>query len=172
MGRKAFRTGAFQMTTKFLLDTNVWLDYFLDRSALHERAVDFVCAAVAGDAALLTALPSVKDCYFLVQLELKRMERAANGSISESAASAINAVAWSCVSSMRKLSLIVPSAENDMIEALIMRDLHQDFEDNLVAAAALHAKADYLVSSDKQLIAHQPVPCISLEDAIKCGKRG
>lgn len=154
------------MGLRLLLDTNVWLDYFLDRSALHDEAGDLIVEATANGIELLTALPSVKDCYLLVQVELKRMERAANGAVSEGAAKAINEIAWSCVSNMRKLSYIVPSAEDDMIEALIMRDVHPDFEDNLVVAAALRGRADYLVTSDARLLAHQPVPCVSVADAL------
>ena len=155
------------MRLKLLLDTNVWLDYFIDRSAMHDRARDVVLRCIDKDVGLLAALPSVKDCFFLISQELKRTERSEAGTVSESAAVAIREVAWSCTSSIRKLAYIVPSDESDMLEAMLLRDAHPDFEDNLVLAAALRAQADYVVTSDQTLIAHAPMSCLSLDDTLK-----
>lgn len=151
---------------KILLDTNVWLDYFIDRSATHDLAHDIVTKCIRGGHQLLAAAPSTKDCFFLVAQELKRLERAESGRITESAANAINEVAWACVLSMRKLAYIVPTDDTDVIEASILRSAHADFEDNLILAAAARAQADYIITSDKALIAHMPNTCISLNDAL------
>lgn len=154
------------MGASLLLDTNVWLDYFIDRSAMHDQARDLVVRCTKQEIALLATMSSAKDCFFLVMQELKRMERAEFGEVSEQAARAIREVAWSCVASMRKLAYIVPADESDMIEALIMRSAHEDFEDNLVVAAAIRAQADYLVTSDKALLAHCPTSCLSVAEAL------
>ena len=154
------------MPPKLLLDTNVWLDYFIDRSSLHDQANALVRSCIAKDVVLMAALPSLKDCFFLVSLELKRIERSQRGMVSEQAANAIRKVAWSCVTSMRKLAYVVPADDTDVVEAAIMRTAHPDFEDNLVVAAALRAQADYLVTSDKSLARHAPIECLSLDEAL------
>lgn len=152
--------------TRLLLDTNVWLDYFLDRSDMHDAARDLVIRALGRNVQLLAAISTVKDCYFLIAAELKRMERESSGAVSQAAAEAIREVSWSCITSMRKIAFIVPSDETDMIEAMMMRPLHPDFEDNLVVAAAMRAQADYLVTSDKQLLGRNLGYCLSVRDAL------
>lgn len=156
---------AAEKQLRVLLDTNVWLDYFIDRSVMHDLAREVVKRCIRNELTILAAAPSTKDCFFLVAQELKRIERAANGSVSESAAATVNEIAWSCVLSMRKLAYIVPVDDSDVIEAAVLRSVHSDFEDNLVVAAAMRAQADYLVTSDKALLAHAPVTCISLDQA-------
>ena len=155
------------MTAPMLLfDTNVWLDFFLDRSAHHDVAGALVAEANRHDATILTPVTALKDIYFLITLELKRMEREANGSVTESFANAINEVAWACIKSMRRQSVIVGADATDMVEAIVMRPTHPDFEDNLIAAALVRSHADFLVTSDKSLLHHQPVPCLSIDQAI------
>ena len=155
------------MPLKLLLDTNVWLDHFLDRSARHDLARSVVVEAARRDVTLLCAVHSLKDSFFLLNAELKRMERAENGTISTSAAASINEVAWSCMRSMRRLSYIVPADDSDVIEAAIMRANHSDFEDNLIMAAADRAQADHIVTSDATLLTHYPNRSIPLDKALK-----
>lgn len=152
---------------RLLIDTNVWMDYFLDRSASHDLARSVILEATRREVCLLSAIHSAKDCFFLIQLELKRMERSENGCVSDQAASAIREVAWSCMRAMRQLSTVVAADMADMVEAAVMRDLHPDFEDNLIGAAVLRAGADHVVTSDRALLAHQPVSCITLEQALR-----
>ena len=149
-----------------LVDTNVWLDFFIERSFKHEIARRLVVEAQMRNIQLFTAVHTVKDCYFLINAELKRMERAERGTVSESSALAMREVAWSCVKNLRRLSYIVPADDSDAIEAIIMRAEHPDFEDNLIAAAALRARADCVVTLDAGMLAHQPVSCITPEEAL------
>ena len=149
-----------------LLDTNVWLDFFLDRSNKHDLAGQLVTRAVQNDVTLFTSIQSIKDVHFLIGLELKREQRDATGKLDEAFARAIDEVAWACISSIRKQSIIVPADESDMLEAMLMRDKHTDFEDNLIAAAAMRCNADYLVTSDRQMLGHQVVTTASIEEAL------
>ena len=48
-----------------------------------------------------------------------------------------------------------------------MRAGHPDFEDNLIAAAALRAQTDYVVTSDTGMLSHQPVPSMFPEAALE-----
>ena len=45
------------------------------------------------------------------------------------------------------------------------RELHNDFEDDLIIAAAVRAKTDLLVTNDVKLCSHAPVAAMSVEDA-------
>ena len=155
------------MPLKLLVDTNVWLDHFLDRSSMHDLARAVVVEASRRDVALCCTVHSVKDCYFLLNAELKHIEQAENGAVSQSAASAIREVAWSGVQALRKLAYVVPADDSDIIEAAIMRANHPDFEDNLVLAAAARAQADYVVTSDAALLAHCPERCIPPDRALE-----
>ena len=46
------------------------------------------------------------------------------------------------------------------------RCLHEDYEDNLVVAAAKRAHADCLVTNDQNLLKHSPVAALSCTDAL------
>ena len=149
--------------TRLLLDTNVWMDYFLDRSSLHDIAGGFIAAAFADESlTICTAALSTRDIYYLIRRELKQADLSENGSVSEEVAAAANEIAWACLATMRRLSFIVPVDETDIIEATILRDIHSDFEDNLIAAAAKRINAAYIVTSDRQMLAHQPYPCLEM----------
>lgn len=151
---------------KFFVDTNVWLDYYIDRSVQHQAAGQFIVSATAAECDLFTSIGTVKDCYFLLGRELKRMA-SRDGFASASDAQAADEVAWACVANMRRLSTVVYSDEGDLLEAMTMRREHPDLEDNLVAAAAKRVGADYLVTQDKKLLAHAPIPCLDIPGALE-----
>lgn len=46
------------------------------------------------------------------------------------------------------------------------RCLHEDYEDNLVVAAAQRARAGCLVTNDQNLLKHSPVAVLSCTDAL------
>lgn len=151
---------------RFLVDSNVWLDAFVDRSRNHDAATSFLKSARLHGIPLFTAIEVTKDVYYLVSLELKRMQRAQNGVVTEAFANAVREAAWSCVSTMRRQSTIVAADMGDMVEATALRANHDDYEDNLVIAAAMRAGATHIVSSDRQLQAHSPVACVGIEEAL------
>lgn len=45
------------------------------------------------------------------------------------------------------------------------RQLHSDYEDDLIIAAAMRAEADLLVTNDVKLCSHAPVAAMSVENA-------
>lgn len=45
-----------------------------------------------------------------------------------------------------------------------MKSVHNDFEDNLILAAARRADVDFLVTEDKKLIVHANVVAKNIED--------
>lgn len=156
------------MEKRFLLDTNVWLDYFLDRGKLHEITASLIGSAFSTDnIQLCTAILSTRDVYYYVQKELKRASVEEEGEVTEANVYAAHEVAWACLTTLRNLSFVVPADETDMVEASVLRETHFDYEDNLIAAAAKRVKAECIVTSDEQMLKHQPYKCITPEAAIK-----
>ena len=152
-------------TLRLLVDTNVWIDYFIDRSRSHAAAVSLVSEAQAADVDLFSSIETTKDVFYMLSCEFKRMQREATGEVSEQFAHAANEAAWSCLASLRRRSIVVGADSSDMVEAMARRANHADYEDNLQIAAALRARATHIVSSDKRFQAHSPIPCVSIEEA-------
>lgn len=156
------------MQTNILFDTNVWIDYFINRGPKHQPAFALVSQAYESDDAVsCTAITSANDIYYAIQQELKREIRAEKGTLPEEDALAVKEIAWSCMSTLRNLSFIVPADESTMVEASMVKEVHFDYEDNLVVAAAKRVKADYIVTSDEQMLKHQPYKCITPEEALR-----
>ena len=152
---------------RFLIDTNVWLDAFIDRSRNHDTASTFLKNARLSNTPLFTSIETTKDVYYLVTLELKRMQRREVGEVTETFANAVREAAWSCITTMRRNSTIVAADTSDMVEAIALRADHDDYEDNLIIAAAIRANATHIISSDKQLQACSPIACVGPKEALE-----
>ena len=159
-----------------LLDTNVWLDYYLATRAGHQTARTLIERACASDVELLYTVGGSKDLYYLVALYFKRAARAAgaegSGELSPEQAQAAAQAAWTCVDHLDEIATAVGCDQSDVWMARKQRKLHLDYEDDLVIAATLRAHGACLVTSDAQLIAHAPVAALSPVDALaylECG---
>ena len=150
-----------------LLDTNVWLDYYLPWRRGSTKARRLIEHAVEHNQTLAYAVPSIKDVFYMTAAEHKNVERAATGTLSESAAKAAAVTAWGCVNNMQGVACAVPLDHTDVWVASKQRALHGDFEDDLVIAAAMRGKVDYLVTNDEKLLRHCPVAALSASDMCK-----
>ena len=149
---------------KILFDTNALVDFLLGREPGCSACKQVIALCDEGQHALYAASTSVKDAYYIVRSGLKRAERAAAGNVSDTQANAIAEVAWACVRQLLRTFLIVPIGRAECLDALTMRVLHDDFEDDIVLAAAREAKVDFLVTSDLKLMKHAPVACLTPTD--------
>lgn len=150
-----------------LLDTNVWLDYYLPWRSRHTAAKRLIERALEDNRTLVYAVSTAKDVYYLVSAEHKRVERAETGSLSESAVQAATVTAWGCVNNMQEIACAMPLDHTDVRVASRQRVLHGDFEDDLVIAAAMRGKVDYLVTNDETLLRHCPVAALNATDMCK-----
>ena len=150
-----------------LLDTNVWLDYYLPWRSGYEKARQLIECALEQNQTLAYAVPSIKDIFYMTAAEYKNVERATTGALSESAARAAAATAWGCVNNMQEIACAVPLDHTDVWVASKQRVLHEDFEDDLVIAAAMRGKVDYLVTNDGALLRHCPVAALNSSDMCK-----
>ena len=150
-----------------VLDTNVWIDFYLQERTGHEVASELLKAAARHGAELLYPVHSSKDVYFIIAADAKRRSiRKFGAEHAEEAAKAADAFAWGCIDYMSRQASAVPCDHTDIWLAEKQRGLHSDFEDDLVIAAAMRAKADLLVTNDDKLLRHSPVPTLGASDAI------
>lgn len=149
-----------------LIDTNVWLDVFDSNRARSAEANKLIDVCMSEDIDMLYAATSSKDLYYLISASLKRQARAAGEDVTPEHARAISAYASSCVDAMCDIATTVGMDVSDIRIARAYQKLHADYEDTLVYAAAQRSKADLLVSSDKDMVRHAPVPALILEDVL------
>ena len=151
---------------KVMLDTNVVVDYLMGREPGCSDAAKIIAMHAACEHAVYVSALSLKDAYFLVSMQLKRMERLASGNLSEQMAKAANEVAWSCVRQIIENTIVLATGRAESLQALVLRASHADFEDDLVVSTALGNGIDLLVSNDAELAKHAPIACLSSSDAV------
>ena len=114
---------------------------------------------------LLYPVHIIPDVFYLAFIDVKRLLRGQGSD--ELVAQAARTTAWEYVNSMREIATAVAADNSDVWLASKWESLHGDIEDNLVLAAAKRAQADYVVTSDRQLLSHAAlagVAAISPED--------
>lgn len=153
-------------TLKIMVDTNVWLSYFEGNSEYAADTVALFDELSAMKAAVYAASSSLKDVYYLHQRDMKKSLYASGLAITKQLAAGVRESSWSCVRSMMELAMIVPIGQAEALRATTLRELHNDFEDDLILAAADRIQADYLVTTDKRLTKHAPVACLCPADMI------
>lgn len=157
----------------YLLDTNVWLDYYLGFRGGHERARRLVEVVVGHNDTLAYCMTSLKDVFYIVASAFKGIaRRESGGDLSEGAAAAAVATAWACVDNMQEIGCAVPLDLSDAWIAGKQRPVHADFEDDLIIAAAMRARADCLVTNDERLLRHCPVAALDVADALSLVEAG
>ena len=73
---------------RILVDTNVWLDYFIPSRRGRSVAIEFLRDACTAQVDLLYAATSSKDLFYLISSEHKAWYRREHGSLSQYAAAA------------------------------------------------------------------------------------
>lgn len=148
---------------RILLDTNVLVDYYLGREPGCSACVRIIKLAHDRHLLCVSAL-TLKDVYYLVGATLKRMQRSEAGLLTDADARACNEIAWSCVRHAMEATMVVNTGRKECLDAFVLRSVHDDFEDNLVAASARSVQADYFVTSDERLLSHSPVAAFAPRD--------
>lgn len=151
---------------RILLDTNVWLDRYVPHRPGADVANALLSRCVEDDVIALYPLRSIGDVFWQVTKNNELWVKESKGQISEAYAHAINAMAWDCVTNMQEIAMAVGAEYTDVWRATKYREIHSDFEDNMVLAAAERAKVDYLVTSDRQLIEKATVCALTPEDML------
>ena len=140
-----------------LIDTCVWLDYYLTDRAGHKEAFNLIDAAFLNNVTLLYAVTTAKDLFFMIDRLVKKQIRDSGDIVSDADAQSIQQLAWACIDHLEENATAVGMDMSDVWLAKKLRSIHSDLEDNLVLAAAERSKADLLVTTDESLLKHSPV---------------
>lgn len=149
-----------------LLDTNIWLDAYIGDRANHNNASMLVDLAATREYTLTYAATSIKDFFYLYCADAKRRFRGRREALTESQARAAAAAAWGCLNNMTTIAVASPIGEPQIWLAEHMRNMHGDFEDNLVLAAVETSKADYFVTNDTSLLGKAACPTFTCTDML------
>lgn len=152
--------------SRLLVDTCVWVDSYCPSHAGAESARRFLAEAARRGSTLLYAVHAAKDVLFVLDAVYKRAARRGGEALDEAAALAAHEAALGCTRNMCELATAVGADASDIWLADRYLGIHRDFEDNLVLAACKRAKADYLVTRDKGLIAHADVVAKTPEEML------
>ena len=145
-----------------LLDTNVWVSYLLAQDPGSLAARRLVEVAGKYGVALLYAPSTLKDLFYLVPRSLRR-DAIASGTYEEGIS--FKPAAWGCVNKVTEIAAAVPQALPECELAWKLRSVHDDYEDNLVFAAAETSNADFVVTTDEAFLKHYAPACITPEQA-------
>lgn len=153
---------------RVLVDTNVWLDYFLARSERHEDVTCFVTgAADREDIVLYVASLTLKDLAYQLASQMKLDARRAGAEVTEAVAAAAREVSWSCVRNVLELAVVAPVGSNEVLGAFTLRHVHDDLEDDMILAVAEAVGAHALMTHDAQLARHAESLCITARDGVE-----
>lgn len=166
--------GPFMMTDpkrnnvlRLLLDTNIWLDYFLARST-HHAVVDTLIASAANreDIALYVTSLSLKDIAYQLAAQMQADVRRSGKRVDENSASAAREVAWGCVRNVLEKAIVLPIGYDEVLRAFTFKPLHDDLEDDLVLGAMEASGVAVLVTHDQKLAKHAEGICFTAEEAL------
>ena len=87
-----------------LVDTNVWLDQYLPARPHKEESQAFLDSALAQGIELAYPTSIIKDVFYIVVNEFKRIVRSETGSLTESDTRAIQQLAWGVVDNMQEIA--------------------------------------------------------------------
>lgn len=149
-----------------LIDTNVWLDYFLGRSG-SENAAKVLEIALDNDFAITTTPSIIKDVFFLISSSLKRKMKTESVSIDERNARAINEISWECIRVIQEYSIFLNQGFKEHLGSMMLKDSHNDYEDDLLISTANASKIDFIVTNDQKLHGNKTVNSISPKDFIE-----
>lgn len=139
---------------RLMVDTCVWIEYFTGAGADPQASKGLVEQAAAGRADLLFAPSTAKDVFYL----LPRILRRAVGTGTEGVS--FQPAAWAAVDFMREMATPGPLGAVECNLAAMMRDMFDDYEDNLVFASAETSECDFIVTYDRRFLSRFPEVCI------------
>ncbi|MBQ9067595.1 MAG: PIN domain-containing protein [Eggerthellaceae bacterium] len=152
--------------SSILLDTNIWLDYHTPARAGHTSAFLLLDKAHNAGINLLIASHSLKDFWYLYWQTGKQENNHSGDMGPEAASKSAKRASWAATQQIAEIATVVASDASDAWLSIKMQGTHDDYEDNLVVAAAMRAKPRLLVTNDQTLLAHCPVACATAADAI------
>lgn len=140
-----------RQTCTLLLDTNIWLDYYLGNRPQSNAAKSLIAYAEENGLTLTYAATSLKDVFYILQREFKELFRHEGRVMNSTQASSCNKAAWGCIRHMMEIAVAAPVSEPQIWLASHYENLHTDFEDDLILATLETSKANFLITGDETL---------------------
>lgn len=167
----AFMTAATRVAhdvpLKILVDTNIWLDYFLVRGAHHDAVNTFIARVhEREDIVLFIPSLSLKDLAYQLASLMKHDARRAGKDITPDIAAAAREVSWGCIRAVLEKSLVALVGRAEVLGAFTYKHVHDDFEDDLVLSALDAIDADFLMTHDVALKRHMGDLCVTAEEGL------
>ena len=150
-----------------MLDTCIWVNSQIGTNSGHEAARKLVVAARKRGMLLGIAPHSLSTVFYIVYRHLRRFGSGNDAVSPEDAAAAAKETAWGVVGSIMDYAVVVGADGSDARIAALHKSVHDDFEDNLVLAAARRMRADLVVSDDLAFVQHSPLPIMTADDALR-----
>ena len=138
---------------RYLLDTNIWLYYFLGEDAHKHEIMGLIASGQDDGVDILFTPTTVKDLFYVLPRALRRA-----GAMGPD--ETMSSIAWSCVERMFELGTPAPQSAAECHIARMLWSTISDFEDAMIIAAAETAGADYIVTLDKKLLRAMPEVCV------------
>lgn len=138
---------------RYLLDTNIWLYYFLGENAYKHEIMDLITSGQDDGVDILFTPTTAKDLFYVLPRALRRA-----GAIGPD--ETMSSIAWGCLERMFELATPAPQSAAECHIARTLRSTIPDFEDAMIIAAAETAGADYIVTLDKELLRDMPEVCV------------
>ena len=133
---------------KVLFDTNVILDYLVQREPFYHdsREVIFLSAEKKLDG--IISAGSIADVYYICRKECQSTEKPLN-----------------LIIDLLKLVTLVDTRAYDVKNALAFN--MSDFEDAIIAATALRETAEYIITRNIKDFSQSPVPAVTPGDFLR-----
>lgn len=145
-----------------LVDTNVWIDYFMKNEPIWRDCTSIVEAAAEDRVDLLVTPTTLKDIFYIIPRLLRR-----EGAGSADADTSFKPSAWACIELVLSIATPAPQSSAECELARALKGKIDDYEDGLVFAAAETTNADYIVTSDRQLLNSYPEVFVTPKRALE-----
>ncbi|MBQ9043689.1 MAG: PIN domain-containing protein [Eggerthellaceae bacterium] len=153
------------MGKSVLCDVNIWLDFYFGDRKGHDMARRLVLQGQKQGLMFMVPASCLSDFFYICQASFKKGVLERYGAVSDEQGIAAREGAWAAMESLLRIATVVGADMSDAEIALKFKDVHRDYEDDLVIAAALRAKPDCLVTRDAKLQAKSPVLALTAEEA-------
>lgn len=150
-----------------MLDTCIWVNSQIGTNRGHEAARKLIVAARKRGMQLGIAPHSLSTVFYVVCRHLGRFKAKDDSVSPECAAAAVKETAWGVVNSIMDYAIVIGADGSDARIAALHKSVHDDFEDDLVLAAARRMRADLIVSDDLGFVKHSPLPIMTADDALR-----
>lgn len=147
-----------------LLDTNVWISFFIESDSSHGETARLLEEAARHDVTLCYTASTLKDVFYIVPRRTRAQAVAAGFDVSNATFAPI---AWACVESMAEIAVAFGQSLPECSLAWMLRGEHPDLEDNLIMAAAETSNVDFVVTYDKDMLEHFSPACITPAQALR-----